>query len=262
VSDLRLVFIQTKYQLRSLARTRRAVIFTIVFPPLLLVLFNSIFVGGADTVKVAGVDVEAHAYFTGGILAYSILLAGFTQLAITLVTDREDGRLKRYRGTPVPSWTFIVATVLRAVTLVGVMSAVLLLIARFAYGVSISGAGITEVILFMVLGTATMCSLGMAVTSIASDVDTAGGMLPVIALVVSFISGIFVPVDLLPTWLADVGRVLPLYHLVEGLQTAIGAGGQSVPVASNVLVLCAWTLAGIVVATRRFRWEPQAAAAR
>jgi ABC-2 type transport system permease protein len=260
-ADMRLVFTQTRYQLTSLARNRRALIFIVVFPVLLLVMFNSIFVSGSDSTELDGVRVSAQAYFTGGMLAYAIMLSAFSQLAIALVTQRESGQLKRLRGTPVPAWTFIIATVLRSVVTVGGMAVVLLGIARLAYGVEISGEALAEIALYVVLGTATMCSLGIAATAIASDVDSASAALPLVVVTLALISGIFVPVDQLPGWLEEIARIFPVYHLVTGLQTALGSTGDTALDAGNAAVLAVWGLWGIVFSARRFRWEPQATTA-
>ena len=81
---------------------------------------------------------------------------------------------------------------------------------------------------------------------------------PFSAVILSFISGVFVSVEDLPNWLEAIGKIFPLYHLAEGLQTCLvtdasgtGLSGQ------NVSSLLVWGVAGLVVAARRFRWEPQ-----
>jgi ABC-type multidrug transport system permease subunit len=188
-------------------------------------------------------------------LSYAILLAGFNSLAISLVMQRESGQLKRLRGTPVPAWTFMVSTLLRCVVTVGLMTVVLLAIGRFAYDVQIPGSTVGDLLLYVVLGIAAMCSAGIAATALIGDVDSASAALPLIAVVLSLISGIFVSVDQLPTWLADVARVFPVYHLTSGLQTALGGGSLD---AGNAAVLALWGLGGVAIAARRFRWEPQA----
>lgn len=256
--NLRLIAAQTRYQLTSIARSRRAIVFTFAFPVILLLLFNSIFASASDTTELAGRTVTAHAYFTGGMLTYAIMLQGFVQLAMVLVTNRESGHLKRLRGTPIPAWTFICATLLRVMILVGLMAVVLLSIARIAYAVHFSGSALVDTGIFVFLGTATMCSVGMAATAFATDVDTASAALPFIAVLLSLISGIFIPVEQLPHWLEDVGRFFPPYHLAIGLQRALGTGGGSSFDTSDLIVLCLWALAGIAFAARRFRWEPQA----
>jgi ABC-2 type transport system permease protein len=261
MADLRFVAVQTRFQLVALARNRRAVLLGLVLPVVLLVMFNSIFVPGRDTVDLAGVTVTAHAYFTAAMVAYAILGAAFNQLAIGLVNQRESGQLKRLRGTPVPAWTFVVATVLRVVVMAGVMSAVLLAVGRFAYDVPISAEALGEIVVYVALGTATLCSVGIAATTLVTDVESASAALPFAAVMLAFVSGIFVPVDQLPGWLEDIGKFFPVYHLAAGLQTALGTSGATTLDAGNVLALAAWAVAGIAVAARRFRWEPREALA-
>jgi ABC-2 type transport system permease protein len=258
MADLHLVAVQTRFQLTSLVRNRRAIVLGLVFPVVLLLMFNSVFVAGDDTTVVAGVTVTAHAYFTAAMLAYAILGSAFNQLGIGLVGQRESGQLKRLRGTPVPAWTFVVATVLRVFTTVAAMTVVLVAIGHFAYAVPVSARALGTIVLYVALGTATMCSVAIAAATVIRDVDSATAALPFAAVLLSFISGIFVAVDQLPGWLGDVGRVFPVYHVAAGLQQALGTAGDTAVSVGNVLVLVLWALAAIVVAVRGFKWEPLA----
>jgi len=261
MSDAAIVLGQTRYWLKSTFRTPRALIFSMFFPVLLLVMFNSIFIQNSDTAKLSGgVVIAAKAYFTAGMLAYAITLSSYTTLLINITTQRESGELKRYRGTPVPSWTFIVSFALRSVALVAIMTALLLGIAHFAYNVPISADGALGLVVYVLLGTTTLCALGIGLTAWMDSTDAASSIGPFSAVILSFISGIFVPIDQLPTWLEDVGRAFPLFHLTDGLQLALGGGGTGLE-AGNIAVLVAWGVAGIVLAARGFKWEPQAAGA-
>jgi ABC-2 type transport system permease protein len=261
MSDLQLILLQTRYQLVSIARNRRAVLFSLILPAVLLVMFNSVFAPGGGSVDLSGERVGGHAYFTGGMLTYAVLLSAFSQLAIGLVNQRETGQLKRLRGTPVPAWTFIAATVLRAIVVVASMAVVLILIARIGYDVRISATGLAEVVLFAMLGTAAFASVAMAATAVVTDVDSAGAVLPLIAVILSLISGIFVPVDQLPGGLEEIARIFPVYHLAEGLQMALGNAGAGALSGRDVLALAAWGVLTAVFAARHFRWEPHTAAA-
>jgi ABC-2 type transport system permease protein len=257
--DLRFVAVQTRFQLVGLTRNRRALILGLVLPVVLLLMFNSVFVpDDGDTTHVAGATIGAHAYFTAAMLAYAILGSAFNQLGIGLVNQRESGQLKRLRGTPVPAWTFVLATVLRVVIVAAVMSVLLLAIGHFAYDVPMSAEALGEIVVYVALGTATLCSVAIAATTLVTDVESASAALPFAAVMLAFISGIFVPVDQLPGWLEDIGRVFPVYDLASGLQTALGVAGDTALKASNLLALALWTVAGVVIAARRFRWEPTA----
>jgi len=78
----------------------------------------------------------------------------------------------------------------------------------------------------------------------------------------SFVSGIFIPIDTLPSWLAEIGRIFPLYHLAQGLQTTVAENASGIGLSANdVAVLAVWGLVGIRIATTRFRWEPQGSSA-
>jgi len=260
VHDVAILRAQARYAVLAALRNPRVVVFGMAFPVILLVLFSTIFTsGGSATVSFSGGRLDAKAYFTGGLIAYAIALQGFTQLAISVTTQREGGQLKRLRGTPMPAWTFIAAQVVRVLVLVTAMVAALLALAVIAFGVSIPAEGVLAIVVYVVLGTATMVTLGLAVTAVFDTADSASSAAPFVAVMLSFISGVFIPVDTLPNWLESVGRIFPLYHLAEGLQLALLPGGGSGLTGANVAVLAAWTLGALVFGVRRFRWEPQTA---
>lgn len=261
MSDRAIVLAQARLAIKVALRTPRTMIFTIAFPLVLLVLFNSIFNhGGNQTATLpSNLKLSAEAYFTAGIVAYAVALSTFTTLAVSLTTQRENGQLKRYRGTPMPPWTFIAAQIARAAAQALAMAALLLGLGAIAYGVPIPGATFPAFVVYLLLGTATMCALGIALSSFVPNADAASTIAPFSVVMLSFISGVWIPVENLPGWLESVGRVFPLYHIALGLQTSLapGASGSGLH-GSDLLVLAIWAAIGIRVATRRFRWEPQA----
>lgn len=254
------VLSQTRFSLLSLSRDKQAVIFTIVFPIVLYVLFSSIF-GGDSTTEVPGAGrLELNAYYAAGMIAYALTGAAFTSLAITLTTYRENGLLKRYRGTPVPSWTFITSLILRSLVLVALMVVALGLVAHFAYDVDFGGGAIGGLIVYLVLGTFTFCCLGVALTTITSSTEAASAIAPFSIVILSFISGVFIPVSELPDWLVEIGKVFPLAHLATGLQTVLAPSTSGWGLdGENIAILAGWGVAALLVAARFFRWEPKLA---
>ena len=90
---------QTRYAVVASLRNSRAVVFGIVFPVVLLVLFNSIFSSGKNaTDTFHHVRVSTRAYFTAGLAAYAIMLQSFSTLAITMTTQREIGSAEAAAG--------------------------------------------------------------------------------------------------------------------------------------------------------------------
>ncbi|HWA54213.1 MAG TPA: ABC transporter permease, partial [Solirubrobacterales bacterium] len=189
----------------------------------------------------------------------SIALSTFTTLAVSITTQRERGQLKRLRGTPMPSWTFIAAQVLRATAQALAMTVLLVSIGILAYGVEFPGSSFVGFLAYVALGTATLCTLGIALTPFTPTVDAASTIAPFSVVILAFFSGVWIPIDQLPHWLQEVGRVFPLYHLAIGLQSTLSpeASGTGLE-ADNVTPLLIWALVGAFIATRRFRWEPLA----
>jgi ABC-2 type transport system permease protein len=260
VSDAALVLKQTRYGLVESARNPRVLVFSIAFPIVLLVMFNGIFASGDNaTTEFAGGTISTDAYFTAGILAYAILMSSFSTLAIGLTTRRESGQLKRMRGTPMPPWTFITAEMMRCVVQIAAMTVVMMVIAHVVFDVDLHGDSFVGFVVYVALGTAALAAVGVALTAFLSSADAASTVAPFSAVILSFVSGVFIPVETLPNWLEEVGRVFPLYHLAEGLQTTLVSGTDGTGLdGGNVAVLAVWGLAGLAIAARRFRWEPRA----
>ncbi len=257
MSDAAIVLKQARYSVLGTVRNPRVLVFSVLFPVILLVLFSSIFTGGSDTTKFSGGTISAHAYFTAGILAYAIMMAAFTSMVIGITAKRESGQLKRMRGTPMPAWTFITAELLRCVAQVTVVTVALLAIGNLAFNVAIPGEGLVGLVGYVALGTGTLAVLGIALTAATPNEDSAAAIAPFAAVMLSFFSGVFVPVEQLPNWLEDLGRVFPLFHLADGLQRTLVTGGGTGLAVGNLAVMGAWLVAGLVVAVRFFRWEPQ-----
>ena len=262
MSDRTIVLNQARMAILVAMRTPRTVIFTAAFPLILLVLFNSIFNhGGKQTTTLpSDARISAEAYFTAGIIAYAVALSTFTTLAVSLTTQRENGQLKRYRGTPMPPWTFIAAQIARAGAQALLMTTLLLGLGAIAYGVPVPASTFPAFVVYVLLGTATMCSLGIALCAFTPNADAASTIAPFSVVMLSFISGVWIPVEQLPQTLEAIGKVFPLYHLALGLQTTLApdASGSGLEL-GNVLVLVVWCALGVRIASRRFRWEPQTA---
>lgn len=263
MSERRIVLAQARAAIVVALRTPRALVFTFFFPLIFLVLFNSIFIKGGDqsVTLPTGLKLSAQAYFMAGITAYSISLSTFTTLAVSITTQRERGQLKRLRGTPMPTWTFILAQILRATAQALAMTVLLVAIGVLAYGVDFPGSSFIGFLVYVALGTATLCTLGIALTSFTPTVDAASTIAPFTVVILAFFSGVWIPIDQLPHWLEQIGRIFPLFHLALGLQSTLSPEASGIGLeGGNIAVLTAWALAGIWVATRRFRWEPQAGA--
>ena len=224
MSTAKLAARQVRYATISYLRNPPAVFFGLLMPVLFLVIFATVF--GNDTVDSRG-GISQSTYYVPGLVALGIVSTTFVNLALGLVVLRENRVLKRLRGTPLPAPAFLAGRVATAVGMAVALTVVLLVIGRVAYGVELPGATAPGVVLSLVVGAASFCSLGVAFSTLVPNEDAGPAVVNAAVLPLYFISGVFFPTDEAPGWLNDVACVFPVKHLAEALLEAFepGVGG-------------------------------------
>jgi len=230
-------------------RSREAAIFVFVFPILLFVLLNAVYEGESDGHAVVDVLVA-------GLLGYGVANTALAGLAIILVGRRENGILKRLRSTPLPPATYLTAAVTSIVAVFALQS-----VALVTLGVAVFGANVPDgpfsLAAALVLGAACFAAMGFAAASLIRSADGASAVMNVIVLPMAFLSGGFGPARDLPAFLQALADVLPLTYFIDLVEAIVLDGEQAWSQPVDIAVVAAWGAAGLVVALRRFRWEPR-----
>lgn len=252
-SDWSLVAHQIRYEQKAFWRNRPRAFFSVVLPLVFLVVFDAIN-GNHRLTEVGGVAYAT--WFIPGILAYGLIMATFQNLAVSVAVARDSGLLKRVRGTGLPSWAFLAGRIGSTFVTAAVLVAVTLLLATTAYGVTIPAATLPGLVLVLGLGTVCFTVLGLAVTTFIPNADAAPALLNVLILPLTFISGIWMVTTDAPSGLDVTAKLFPIHALADGLRHAV-LPGSAAPgiVAADVVTLGIWTVIGMVVALRWFRWE-------
>jgi ABC-2 type transport system permease protein len=257
IQTLGLVGHQFSFDLRSFRRNRQARFFTVILPVLFLVIFVGVF--GNGTVRLpSGARVKTSTYYVPGLTAMGIISASYANLVVSIVTQRESGILKRRRAAPIPAWVLILGRSLVAVVTAIFMCVLLLAIGSVFYGVSLPTHTVPAVAAAAVLGALTFCSVAYAVASFIGPVDSAQPIVQATLLPLYFISGVFVPQNQISSWLGNVASVFPVRHLSNALVAAYDPGttGSGIQ-ATDLAVLAAWAVGGLLVALARFSWMPR-----
>src|ERR671923_2287636 len=113
MNDAQLTIRQVGYTNRAFWRNPANAFFTFAFPLMFLVIFTALF--GSGTVPAAGRQIAVSTFYVGAILSFAIITATYTNLAINITFTRDMGILKRVRGTPMASWSFMVGRILHAI---------------------------------------------------------------------------------------------------------------------------------------------------
>ena len=256
-SDLGLLGRWLRARIRIQLRTGRAVVFTFAFPLVLIVLFNGL--NGNATVDAVGAagKVKFAQFYTPSIAIFSLTTACYTSVILGIATARDSGLLKRVKGTPLPM-SIYVGSWLTGAALTGILAvALLFVVAVPAFGVHIYAATLPAAIVTLLLGAASLASVGLAVATLAKTADQAQPIAQLTFLPVSFISGIWFPLEGAPDWLTSLAKVFPLEHIVHAFDRCFSPGVTGGAWSPNDLwAMAVWTAIGLFVATRRFRAEP------
>jgi ABC-2 type transport system permease protein len=258
MTTMQIGFSRGRVELLQFVRDRTALIFTFAFPALLLVLFGTIFS------EVNEFGVSASQIFAASMIAYGIVSTAFITMGAGIAVDREDGTLKRLRGTPVTAASYFLGKCLFVLVTSLLEVALLLAIGVLGFDLKLpteAGRWITFAWVF-VLSVVAFTLLGIAASGLVRNARTAGAILNVPVVALQFISGVFIhPITQLPAWMITLASVFPVKWTGQGFRSVFlpdsmvyQEAGGAWELGRVALVLGAWCVIGLVLCVVTFRW--------
>ena len=246
---------QFRFDPKIFWRNPASVCFTVLLPVLFLLIFNTIF--GNEPIDELG-GIKTSTYYIPAIITLAVVSATAQSLAIRLTVDRENGILKRGRGTPLPTWVFFAGKVGNAIVISVLMLVIVTAIGHFAYDVDVPWDRLPALLVTLAVGAASFCCLGVAMTALIPSEDAAAPVANVVLLPLYFLSGVFIPESEIPEGVLHFADVFPIRHFFEAFFTAfdpatVGAGFEW----GHLAIVAAWGLLFFVLAARFFRWSPR-----
>jgi ABC-2 type transport system permease protein len=246
---MRLFRHQLKWEQRLFWRSRESAVFVFLFPILLFALLTAVYNGHIDGRPASWV-------LLAGMIGYGAANTAFAGLAITLVSRREIGILKRIRATPLPPAVYLTAVLVSIMIVFAIQVASLFALGRLLKSTPWPSHSLS-LVLALALGAATFAALGLAITGFIRSLEGSSAVLNVIVLPMAFLTGSFGPTRHYPRVLRALGDVLPLKYVLDLIKGIYLHGQQFWDKPLAIAVLCGWGLFGMAVALRTFRWEPR-----
>lgn len=259
-STAALIVRQTRYQILYFLRVPVALFFTIILPIVMLVLFNALF--GDDTISTGEGEWPIRQFYTGGLAAYTAVSATYSNLGNMVPIRRDEGILKRWRSTPLPTWAYLAGLILSSIVIAVVSVVLMLVMGVVFYDLSIQWAKMPAAVVTLLVGVASFAALGMALVSVIKNASSSAAMVNATILPLAFISDVFIATDdegLLHT----IASFFPLKPFVNAFQDCFNPfvdGSGFSP--GRLAFVAAWGAVGLVIAIKRFTWEPSGAPAR
>jgi ABC-2 type transport system permease protein len=254
MSTAALTLSQVRYANKAFWRNPASAFFTFAFPLMFLVIFTALLGHGTVRVSPARV-VNISTYYVAAMATFGVIQACYTNIGITVSFQRDTGILKRINGTPLPSWAYLGARMVQALLVAVLLVVITAAFGRIFYSASVpAGATLLRFLVMLLVGAASFCALGFAVTTVIPNADAAPAIVNASMLPLLFLSGVFIPLGSnAPAWIVWIAKIFPVYHFAQGME----AGFLGTPFHwADVLVVAAWGLAGLLLSVRFFSWEP------
>ena len=257
---IRIGVLRSFLEVKQFMRQRESVVFTLFFPVILLFIFGTVF---KDTIA-PGVTFSQ--YFVAGMIASGLVNTGFQQLAITIPMERDDGTLKRLRGTPMSVSSYFIGKALLVTILMIVQTILLLFFGSVVFDLNLP----TDPMLWwnftwlVILGSACSTVLGIAFSVVPKSGRGASAVVSPIVIILQFFSGVFFVFTSLPVWMQQFAALFPLKWLTQGMRSVfLPADFATQEVAGDweigktALILVIWLVLGLIFSIKTFKWSRQ-----
>ena len=245
-------------EIKMFLRQRESVVFTLMFPVLLLFIFGSVFKNNIAP------GVSFSQYFVAGMVASGLVNTGFQQLAIMIPIERDFGALKRLRGTPMSPISYFIGKAIVVTASMLFQVAILVIIGRLFFGLHLPTTADKWLRFGWLILLGSICStvLGIAFSSVPKTGRGASAVVSPIVIVLQFVSGVFFVFSSLPSWMQQFAALFPLKWLTQGMRSvflpatfAAKEPARSWEIPKIALILLLWTALGTIWAMRSFRWS-------
>ena len=258
LETLRIGLLRSQIELKQFTRQRESVVFTLFFPVILLFIFGTVF---KDTIA-PGVTFSQ--YFVAGMIASGLVNTGFQQLAITIPMERDDGTLKRLRGTPMSVSSYFIGKALLVTFLMIIQTAMLLFFGSVVFDLNLP----SDLMLWwnftwlVLLGSACSTILGIAFSVVPKSGRGASAVVSPIVIILQFFSGVFFVFTSLPSFMQQLAAIFPLKWLTQGMRSvflpeefATQEVAGSWELGKTAIVLSIWLILGLLFAVKKFKWS-------
>ena len=206
--------------------------------------------------QVEDTSLKAIEFLTPGLLAWAISVGAVFGAALTLVTWRDKGILRRLRLSPLTIGEIGAARVTLSLGIAAVQVVMFIGVAVALFGLHLNGSW-WMAIPVAIAGTLAFIAIGLLVGAFSKTVEAASAVSNLIVLPMAFLSGSFFPLDNAPNWVKTVADLFPLKHIVNGLTDVMVRGKGWTAALPEIGILLAFAAVLLAVATRPriFRWD-------
>ena len=213
-------------------------------------LFPAVFYLMFAVVLGARQSAEAPRYLLAAYATFGVMAPGLFGFGVALALERENGLLTLKRALPMPPAAYLIGKMVMAVLTSLVIVLLLLMLAIQVAGVSLMPSQMLHLALACTFGALPFCALGLLLGTLVKG-SGAPAVVNLLYLPMAFLSGLWFPLPMMPSFLQQLAPVWPSHHVNALAQSAVGFdAGNPWP---HVLWLGVFTVVVCAIAARRLR---------
>jgi ABC-2 type transport system permease protein len=238
-NSARTYLLEAKYECLRVLRTPAFAFPTLMFPPLFYLLFGLLLNRGSAN--------AAH-YLFATYSVFGVMAPSLFGFGVGIAIERERGWLSLKRVAPMPPGAYLLSKLGMAMLFALIIYAVLALMAFGLGGVRLAPGQWLLLGATATMGVLPFCALGLMIGSRA-NASGAPAMVNLIYLPMAFLSGLWMPLSMLPAFVATIAPLWPAYHLAQLSLATIGHGDGSA-LAPHLFALAGFTVICFAIARR------------
>lgn len=239
---LRSYRLEAKYEFLRALRTPMFAVPTLLFPALFYLLFGIVLSGSRGGIAAAQYLLATYGVF--GVIGASLF--GF---GVSVAIERENGYLELKRALPMPPGAYLLAKMAMAVLFSAIISVMLAVLAATLAKVSLAPWQWLALLLVNLAGALPFCAIGLYIGSLVGG-SGAPAVVNLLYLPMAFLSGLWMPLHILPPVFAKLAPLWPAWHLGQLALKVVGRDSGA-PVAMHFAVLAGFTVVFFLLARRR-----------
>lgn len=219
--------------------------------------FNYQLIGAENVIQFEEASVTATRfstvdYYVPGITAAFIMTNGIIALTSVTTEFKRRGIIKRLSITPLRKVDWILGNVLSQTVLNLMLTAIMIAVGWVLFNVRVIPDALSLLLIF--LGSVMFSGMGMMLSGVIKDVEAASAIGNAIAFPMMFLSGTYFPLEIMPSYMQTISRVLPLTYFSEGLRYAM-IYNYAEGVYTNMAVVAVLAVVFVALGSLMTRWK-------
>ena len=242
VSLPRIYALESRHEFLRLLRSPSFAVPTLLFPAMFYLLFAVVFAGGHG-------GFHANIYLLATYGVFGVMAPGLFGFGVSVALDRERGWLRLKSAQPMPPGAYLASKLAMAMLFAATIFTILAILSMTVAGVTLPLAAWLKLFLVEIFGVLPFCAIGLCIATLVSG-QAAPAVINLIYLPMSFLSGLWMPLSILPPVVRGIAPLWPAYHLGQLALSAVGQPSEGATL-THIAALTAVTVAFLAVARRR-----------